>query len=126
MAGSIDRVTRAAADAGLDIEIRRVGASTRTAQRRLSWRRWQSESNAPDAQPRGCSEPPGALLFGGDGGGRQHDFGRRRREQHLYDVAEGEDLAFEDTRVAEPPRHDDAAIDHTGEHDGDVVEVHAF
>lgn len=32
MAGSIDRVTRAAADAGLDIEIRRMGASTRTAQ----------------------------------------------------------------------------------------------
>jgi prolyl-tRNA editing enzyme YbaK/EbsC (Cys-tRNA(Pro) deacylase) len=31
MAGSIDRVTRAAADAGLDIEIRRMGASTRTA-----------------------------------------------------------------------------------------------
>lgn len=32
MAGSIDRVTRAAADAGLDIEIRRMGVSTRTAQ----------------------------------------------------------------------------------------------
>ncbi|TIL45837.1 YbaK/EbsC family protein [Mesorhizobium sp.] len=32
MAGSIDRVTRAAADAGLDIEIRRMGASTRTAE----------------------------------------------------------------------------------------------
>ncbi|MCF6110799.1 YbaK/EbsC family protein [Mesorhizobium muleiense] len=32
MAGSIDRVTRAAAEAGLDIEIRRMGASTRTAE----------------------------------------------------------------------------------------------
>ncbi|TIV03597.1 MAG: YbaK/EbsC family protein, partial [Mesorhizobium sp.] len=32
MAGSIDRVTKAAADAGLDIEIRRMGASTRTAE----------------------------------------------------------------------------------------------
>ncbi|TIN76561.1 YbaK/EbsC family protein [Mesorhizobium sp.] len=32
MAGSIDRVTRAGADAGLDIEIRRMGASTRTAE----------------------------------------------------------------------------------------------
>lgn len=32
MAGSIDRVTRAAADAGLDIEIRRMGASTRSAE----------------------------------------------------------------------------------------------
>lgn len=32
MAGSIDRVTKAAADSGLDIEIRRMGASTRTAE----------------------------------------------------------------------------------------------
>lgn len=32
MAGSIDRVTRAAADAGLEIEIRRMGGSTRTAE----------------------------------------------------------------------------------------------
>ncbi|TIT28479.1 MAG: YbaK/EbsC family protein, partial [Mesorhizobium sp.] len=32
MVGSIDRVARAAADAGLDIEIRRMGASTRTAE----------------------------------------------------------------------------------------------
>ena len=32
MVGSIDRVTKAAADAGLDIEIRRMGASTRTAE----------------------------------------------------------------------------------------------
>lgn len=32
MAGSIDRVTRAAADAGLGIEIKRMGASTRTAE----------------------------------------------------------------------------------------------
>lgn len=32
MAGSIERVTQAAADAGLDIEIRRMGASTRTAE----------------------------------------------------------------------------------------------
>ncbi|WP_367158801.1 hypothetical protein [Mesorhizobium sp.] len=29
MAGSIERVTKEAADAGLDIEIRRMGASTR-------------------------------------------------------------------------------------------------
>ncbi|TIW42709.1 MAG: YbaK/EbsC family protein, partial [Mesorhizobium sp.] len=32
MAGSIDRMTKAAAEAGLDIEIRRMGASTRTAE----------------------------------------------------------------------------------------------
>lgn len=32
MAGSIDRVTEAAAAAGLEIEIRRMGASTRTAE----------------------------------------------------------------------------------------------
>jgi prolyl-tRNA editing enzyme YbaK/EbsC (Cys-tRNA(Pro) deacylase) len=32
MAGSIERVTRAAAGAGLDIEIRRMSASTRTAE----------------------------------------------------------------------------------------------
>lgn len=32
MAGSIERVTQAAADAGLAIEIRRMGASTRTAE----------------------------------------------------------------------------------------------
>jgi prolyl-tRNA editing enzyme YbaK/EbsC (Cys-tRNA(Pro) deacylase) len=32
MAGSIERVTKAAADAGLDIEVRRMGASTRTAE----------------------------------------------------------------------------------------------
>ncbi len=32
MSGSIDRVTAAAAAAGLDIEIRRMGASTRTAE----------------------------------------------------------------------------------------------
>ncbi|MGP2492394.1 YbaK/EbsC family protein [Mesorhizobium sp. PUT5] len=32
MAGSIERVTQAAADAGLDIEVRRMGASTRTAE----------------------------------------------------------------------------------------------
>ena len=32
MAGSIERVTQAAADAGLDIEIKRMGASTRTAE----------------------------------------------------------------------------------------------
>lgn len=32
MAGSIERVTQAAADAGLAIEVRRMGASTRTAE----------------------------------------------------------------------------------------------
>ena len=32
MAGSIERVTEAAREAGLDIEIRRMGASTRTAE----------------------------------------------------------------------------------------------
>ena len=32
MVSSIDRMTRSAADAGLDIEIRRMGASTRTAE----------------------------------------------------------------------------------------------
>lgn len=32
MVGSIERVTRAAADAGLAIEVRRMGASTRTAE----------------------------------------------------------------------------------------------
>lgn len=32
MAGSIERVTRAATDAGLAIEVRRMGASTRTAE----------------------------------------------------------------------------------------------
>ena len=32
MAGSIERVTKAAADAGLSIEIKRMGASTRTAE----------------------------------------------------------------------------------------------
>jgi len=32
MAGSIERVTQAAADAGLEIEVRRMGGSTRTAE----------------------------------------------------------------------------------------------
>ncbi len=32
MAGSIERVMQAAADAGLGIEVRRMGASTRTAE----------------------------------------------------------------------------------------------
>lgn len=36
MAGSMDRVTKAAADAGLPIEIRRMGGSTRTAEEAAS------------------------------------------------------------------------------------------
>lgn len=62
MAGSIERVTQAAADAKLDIEVRRMGASTRTAEEA--------------AQQCGCTvaQIVKSLVFQGKTGGRLYLF----------------------------------------------------
>ena len=62
MAGSIERVTTAASEAGLDIEVRRMGASTRTAEEA--------------AQQCGCSvaQIVKSLIFQGESSGRLYLF----------------------------------------------------
>ncbi len=90
MAGSIDRVTKAAADAGLDIEIRRMGASTRTAEEA--------------AQQCGCTvaQIVKSLIFQGEGSGRLYLFLVSGSNQ--LDLDKAATLAGEKLKRADP-RH---------------------
>ncbi|WP_315927975.1 YbaK/EbsC family protein [Mesorhizobium sp. SP-1A] len=88
MAGSIERVTRAAAEAGLDIEVRRMGASTRTADEA--------------AQQCGCSvaQIVKSLIFRGESSGKLYLFlisGTKR-----LDIDKAASVAGEALSRAEP------------------------
>lgn len=90
MAGSIDRVTRAAADAGLAIEIKRMGASTRTAE--------------DAAEQCGCTvaQIVKSLIFQGESSGKLYLFLVSGVNQ--LDLAKAAVLASEALKRADP-RH---------------------
>jgi len=89
MAGSIDRVTAAAAEAGLDIQVRRMGGSTRTAEEA--------------AAQCGCSvaQIVKSLVFSGEESGRLYLFllpGTRRLDAGKASAVTGESLARAEPR----------------------------
>jgi prolyl-tRNA editing enzyme YbaK/EbsC (Cys-tRNA(Pro) deacylase) len=88
--GSIARVTAAARAAGLDIEIRRMGASTRTA--------------AEAAEQCGCAvaQIVKSLIFQGESSGRLYLF--MLSGEHQLDLAKAAALAVEELKRADP-RH---------------------
>jgi prolyl-tRNA editing enzyme YbaK/EbsC (Cys-tRNA(Pro) deacylase) len=88
--GSIARVTAAARAAGLDIEIRRMGASTRTA--------------AEAAEQCGCAvaQIVKSLIFQGESSGRLYLF--MLSGEHQLDLAKAAALAVEALKRADP-RH---------------------
>lgn len=90
MAGSIERVMQAAADAGLDIEVRRMGASTRTAEEA--------------AQQCGCTvaQIVKSLIFQGETSGKLYLFLVSGSNQ--LDLGKAAALAGEMLKRAEP-RH---------------------
>lgn len=90
MAGSIDRVTEAAAAAGLEIEIRRMGASTRTAEEA--------------AEQCGCSAAQivKSLVFQGENSGKLYLFLVSGPNQ--LDLAKAAALVSETLKRADP-RH---------------------
>jgi prolyl-tRNA editing enzyme YbaK/EbsC (Cys-tRNA(Pro) deacylase) len=88
MAGSIERVTEAARDAGLEIEVRRMGASTRT-----------SEEAAAQC---GCSvsQIMKSLIFQGEATDRLYLF--LLQGSSRLNLAKAEGLAGEKLKRAEP------------------------
>lgn len=90
MAGSIERVTQAASDAGLAIEVRRMGASTRTAEEA--------------ATQCGCTvaQIVKSLVFQGETSGKLFLFLVSGSNQ--LDLAKGAQLAGEPLKRADP-RH---------------------
>ncbi|MEI5680430.1 MULTISPECIES: YbaK/EbsC family protein [unclassified Mesorhizobium] len=88
MAGSIERVTEAAAAAGLEIEVRRMGASTRTAEEA--------------AEQCGCSvaQIVKSLIFQGENSGRLYLFLLSGSNQ--LDLAKAAALAGEPLKRADP------------------------
>ncbi len=90
MAGSIERVTRAAADAGLAIEVRRMGASTRTAE------------EAASQCGCGVAQIVKSLVFQGETSGRLYLFLVSGVNQ--LDLAKAAALAGEPLKRADP-RH---------------------
>ena len=90
MAGSIERVMQAAADARLDIEVRRMGASTRTAEEA--------------AQQCGCTvaQIVKSLIFQGETSGKRYLFLVSGSNQ--LDLGKAAALAGEMLKRAEP-RH---------------------
>lgn len=90
MAGSIERVTRAATDAGLAIEVRRMGASTRTAE------------EAAAQCGCGVAQIVKSLVFQGETSGRLYLFLVSGVNQ--LDLAKASELAGEALKRADP-RH---------------------
>ena len=90
MVGSIDRVTAAAADAGLAIEVKRMGASTRTAE------------EAADQCGCGVAQIVKSLVFQGEASGRLFLFLVSGVNQ--LDLARAAALAGEALKRADP-RH---------------------
>ena len=90
MSGSIERVTQAAADAGLAIEVRRMGASTRTAEEA--------------AAQCGCTvaQIVKSLVFQGQASGKLYLF--LVSGVHQLDLAKAASLAGEALKRADP-RH---------------------
>jgi prolyl-tRNA editing enzyme YbaK/EbsC (Cys-tRNA(Pro) deacylase) len=88
MAGSIERVSEAAAAAGLKIEVRRMGASTRTAEEA--------------AEQCGCSvaQIVKSLIFQGENSGRLYLFLLSGSSQ--LDLAKAATLASEPLKRADP------------------------
>lgn len=88
MSGSIERVTRAAMEAGLPIEVKRMGASTRTAEEA--------------AQQCGCTvaQIVKSLIFQGDSTGRLYLFLVAGSNQ--LDLGKASSLAGEGLKRAEP------------------------
>jgi prolyl-tRNA editing enzyme YbaK/EbsC (Cys-tRNA(Pro) deacylase) len=88
MAGSIERVTEAAAVAGLEIEVRRMGASTRTAEEA--------------AEQCGCSvaQIVKSLIFQGENSGRLYLFLLSGSNQ--LDLVKAAALAAEPLKRADP------------------------
>ena len=90
MAGSIERVTAAARDAGLEIEVKRMGASTRTSEEA--------------AQQCGCgiAQIMKSLIFQGEGSGGLYLFllqGSSRLDLAKAEVLTGEKLKRADPRL---------------------------
>jgi prolyl-tRNA editing enzyme YbaK/EbsC (Cys-tRNA(Pro) deacylase) len=90
MAGSIERVTRAAADAGLAIEVKRMGASTRTAE------------EAAEQCGCGVAQIVKSLVFQGEASNRLYLF--LVSGVNKLDIAKASRLAGEALKRAEP-RH---------------------
>jgi len=89
MAGSIDRVIAAAAEAGLAIEVRRMGASTRTAE------------EAAEQCGCGVGQIVKSLVFSGEGSGGLYLFllpGTRRLDSGKASELAGEALIRADPR----------------------------
>jgi len=90
MAGSIDRVRAAAAEAGLEIEVRRMGASTRTAE------------EAAAQCGCGVGQIVKSLVFGGEESGRLYLFllpGTKRLDGDKAARLAGEGLARAEPRT---------------------------